>query len=172
MHSGLRVSNIKSVRRPRSFGHLLGYAPAGHGASGFIPSVAGYQGRSAGGAAGRLRRADDGILTAAILGRPSTKGRGRSPSPFRRVCTLVCTLAYFNPMYVLKIILGTSGRIPFTYSRFAKIGVCPASLQSQRSPGRLESEATEESVTDRGHSLRCSTRCNTVARRTRKISQP
>ena len=55
-------------------------------------------------------------------------------SPIRIVCTLVCTLAYSNPVYGQKILLGTSGRIPYTYWRIAKIGVYQAGLQSQRSP--------------------------------------
>ena len=62
----------------------------------------------------------------------------------------VCTLAYSNPVYGQKIVLGTSGRIPYTYWRIAKIGVCPAGLQSQRSHDlRTKSHMTGRRPRDR-----------------------
>ena len=51
------------------------------------------------------------------------------------VCTFVCTLAYSNPVYGLKIVLGISGRIPYSAWRIAKNGVCAAGSQSRRATG-------------------------------------
>ena len=65
--------------------------------------------------------------------RDGTKGERPKPLPHLKVCTFVCTLAYSNPVNVLRIVLGVSGRIPLTYWKIAKIAVYQAGLQSQRS---------------------------------------
>ncbi len=49
------------------------------------------------------------------------RGEAEAP-PLLKVCTLVCTLAYSNPVYGQKIVLGPSGRIPYTYWRIVKNG--------------------------------------------------
>ena len=57
---------------------------------------------------------------------------GERPKPLHhpKVCTLVCTLAYSNPVYGQKIVLGISGRIPCSTLRIAKIGACALGSQS------------------------------------------
>ena len=77
----------------------------------------------------------------------------------------MCTLAYSNPVYGQKIVLGVSGRIPYTYWRIAKIGVCPAGLQSQRSHDLRIKSHCERQASKRQRFPNCAKNCADAHRR-------
>ena len=90
---------------------------------------------------------------AAVRSGQCKKGRGRSTSPIRIVCTFVCTLAYSNPVYGQKILLGPSGRIPYTYWRIAKIGVRVVGSQSRRAQRVSQDHCADNNRTCIGRAL-------------------
>ena len=81
------------------------------------------------------------------------KGERPKPLPHLKVCTLVCTLAYSNPMYGQKIVLGPSGRIPYTYWRIVKNGVRVVGSQSRRAQRVSQDHRADNNRTCIGRAL-------------------
>ena len=75
------------------------------------------------------------------------------PLPHVKVCTFVCTLASSNPVYGQKIVLGISGRIPYSYSGIVKSGFCAAGFQSRRAQRVFQDHRADNNRTCIGRAL-------------------
>ena len=86
-------------------------------------------------------------------GKIQYEGERPKPLPHPKVCTLVCTLAYSNPVYGQKIVLGISGRIPCSTLRIAKIGACALGSQSRRAQRVAQDHRADNNRTCIGRAL-------------------